>query len=61
MATQEDPAVGSLPGETITYGRNLLGAPTRTSGIELQINEVSSPGTGITDRTAISDVLIAND
>jgi hypothetical protein len=37
LSTQEDPAVAGLPGETITYGHNLLGSPTRTSGIDLYV------------------------
>ncbi|GIE32982.1 type IV secretion protein Rhs [Actinoplanes italicus] len=37
LAQHEAPAVGGLPGETISYGRNLLGAPTRTAGIETYI------------------------
>ncbi|MFF5076330.1 polymorphic toxin-type HINT domain-containing protein [Actinoplanes sp. NPDC000266] len=33
LAQQTDPAVGGLPSETINYGHNLLGAPTKTAGI----------------------------
>ncbi|WP_051808740.1 RHS repeat domain-containing protein [Actinoplanes subtropicus] len=35
LAQQVDPAVGGLPGETITYGHDPIGAPTKTSGIDL--------------------------
>jgi RHS repeat-associated protein len=37
LAQQDDPAVGGLPGETITYKYNPLGAPTKTSGIDLYV------------------------
>ncbi|MFF5078389.1 RHS repeat domain-containing protein [Actinoplanes sp. NPDC000266] len=33
LAQQTDPAVGGLPEETINYSHNLLGAPTKTTGI----------------------------
>ncbi|MFF5076327.1 polymorphic toxin-type HINT domain-containing protein [Actinoplanes sp. NPDC000266] len=33
LAQQTDPAVGGLPSETIDYSHNLLGAPTKTTGI----------------------------
>jgi RHS repeat-associated protein len=36
-ATQTDPAVGGLPGEKITYGHDLLGAPTKASGVDLYV------------------------
>lgn len=35
--------------------------PITTSTVQMVINEVSGPGTGTKDRTAISDVLIANE
>ncbi|WP_130511794.1 RHS repeat protein [Krasilnikovia cinnamomea] len=34
LVQQDDPAVGGLPGETITYDHNLLGSPTMTSGVD---------------------------
>ncbi|MFF5077405.1 RHS repeat-associated core domain-containing protein [Actinoplanes sp. NPDC000266] len=33
LAQQTDPDVGGLPAETISYSHNVLGAPTKTSGI----------------------------
>ncbi|MFI1995329.1 polymorphic toxin-type HINT domain-containing protein [Actinoplanes sp. NPDC020271] len=36
-ATQEDPAVGTLPGEKITYNHDALGAAMSTSGIDLYV------------------------
>ncbi|MEU4242517.1 RHS repeat-associated core domain-containing protein [Actinoplanes sp. NPDC026619] len=38
LAGQTDPAVGGLPGETITYSRDLLGVPTRTAGIDQYVS-----------------------
>ncbi|XVV15302.1 RHS repeat domain-containing protein [Actinoplanes sp. CA-131856] len=38
LAQQEDPAVGNLPGETITYGYSTLGAATTTSGVDLYVS-----------------------
>ncbi|MEU4239855.1 RHS repeat-associated core domain-containing protein [Actinoplanes sp. NPDC026619] len=38
VARQTDPAVGGLPGEVLTYGHNLLGAATSTSGIDLYVS-----------------------
>jgi RHS repeat-associated protein len=38
LASNVYPAVGGLPGETITYGRTLLGAPARASGIDLYVS-----------------------
>jgi RHS repeat-associated protein len=35
LAQQTDPAVAGLPGEKITYGHDPLGAPSKTSGIDL--------------------------
>ncbi|MEU4220832.1 RHS repeat-associated core domain-containing protein [Actinoplanes sp. NPDC026623] len=37
LAQQDDPAVGGLPGETITYSHNALGSPTKSSGIDLYV------------------------
>ncbi|MFD0521362.1 RHS repeat-associated core domain-containing protein [Paractinoplanes durhamensis] len=37
LQQQQDPAVGGLPGETISYSYNSLGAATRTSGIDTYI------------------------
>ncbi|MFF5075547.1 RHS repeat domain-containing protein [Actinoplanes sp. NPDC000266] len=38
QTSQEDPQVGTLPGETITYSHNQLGTPTKTSGIDLYVS-----------------------
>ncbi|WP_229070829.1 polymorphic toxin-type HINT domain-containing protein [Actinoplanes sp. DH11] len=37
LAQQTDPAVGTLPGEAITYTRSKIGTPTKTAGAELYI------------------------
>jgi YD repeat-containing protein len=35
LTRQVDPAAGGLPGEALTYGHDQLGAPTKTSGVDL--------------------------
>ncbi|XVV15800.1 polymorphic toxin-type HINT domain-containing protein [Actinoplanes sp. CA-131856] len=38
LAQQTDPAAGGLPQETISYSRNVLGAPTKTTGINAYVS-----------------------
>ncbi|MEV6304032.1 polymorphic toxin-type HINT domain-containing protein [Actinoplanes sp. NPDC051861] len=37
VVSQEDPEAGGLPGEVITYTRDRLGAPVKTSGVDLYV------------------------
>ncbi|MEU4243625.1 polymorphic toxin-type HINT domain-containing protein [Actinoplanes sp. NPDC026619] len=55
LSTQEDPAVGTLPGETISYGHDLLGAPTRTSGIDLYVAGTIYTDFGQPSKTTMGD------
>ena len=55
LAVQEDPAVGTLPGETITHGYNALGSPTRLSGIDLYVSGAVYTDFGQPSRVTMGD------
>ncbi|WP_051808100.1 RHS repeat domain-containing protein [Actinoplanes subtropicus] len=55
LAQQSDPAAGNLPGETITYTHDALGAATRTSGVDLYVAD-----TTYTDFAQLSKVLMGD-
>jgi RHS repeat-associated protein len=55
LAKQVDPAIGNLPGETITYAHDTLGAPTKTSGVDLYVAD-----TMYTDFDQLSKVLMGD-
>ncbi|MFI7601214.1 polymorphic toxin-type HINT domain-containing protein [Actinoplanes sp. NPDC049681] len=55
LATQQDPAVGTLPGEKIVYDRDALGAPTKTSGIDLYVSSTTYGDFGQPSRITMGD------
>jgi len=54
-ARQTDPAVGGLPGETLTYSHDALGAPTGTSGIDLYVSGVTYTDFGQPSKVTMGD------